>query len=368
MRIAIVTTWYPSDRNPLFGIFIDNQVKALSEHCEVYVLLLKWSLVPFLKERREGEVTIIEKGDFYFPNASEQFLNFWASRYVRFFRKMHEKYQFDLLHCHDHYGTFVGEKIKQKFNLPYVSTIHNSNILNDKLVDWKKGYLHRILGNADKVISVSHKLGETLRTKYDVENVDVVPNYINTDKFDSKPGKPSDRFRFLFVGGLEAHKGVTNLVEAFCMADLEKSELHIVGEGELMGQLISQVKKQKCEQSVIFHGQLVNENLPEVYNSCHVYVSVSEYETFGISVLEAMSCGLPVLYSSSGGPDEIVHDSSGILLKNREVKTIAQGMKAIKDKYHQFDEAQIRQHVIDNFGSEKVIRSLLNIYKSILDV
>ena len=368
MRIAIVTTWYPSERNPLYGIFINNQVKALSEHCEVFVLLLKWSLVPFTKERREGKVTIIEKGDFYFPNASEQFLSFWASRYVRFFKKIHEQFSFDLLHCHDHYGTFVGDKIKQKFNLPYVSTIHNSNILNDKLVDWKKAYLKRILGNADQVISVSHKLGEVLSAKYDVENVEVVPNYIDTDKFDLNPNKPSNTFRYIFVGGLEAHKGVKNLVEAFCRANIDHSELHIVGEGELMSSLISLVKKLEKEHSVIFHGQLANEDLPEVYNSCHVYVSVSEYETFGVSVLEAMSCGLPVLYTSSGGPDEIIHKHSGLLLKNRKEETIAQGLKEIKDNYHEFDISQIRQHVMDNFGSEKVIQSLLTIYKSVLDV
>ena len=143
MRIAIVTAWYPSKKNPLYGVFIQNQVHALAEECDVYVLLLRWSLIPYSKERREGKVTIIEKGDFYFPNASEQLLNFWASRYLRFFQKIHEQYNFDLIHCHDHYGAFVGDKIKNKLSLPYICTIHNSNIMNNQLVGWKKNYLPR---------------------------------------------------------------------------------------------------------------------------------------------------------------------------------------------------------------------------------
>ena len=90
MRIAIVTAWYPSDDNPLYGIFIQNQAKALAKHCDVYVLLLKWSLVPYTRERKEEGLTIIERGSFYFPNASEMLLNFWARQYLRFFKSLQD--------------------------------------------------------------------------------------------------------------------------------------------------------------------------------------------------------------------------------------------------------------------------------------
>ena len=128
MRIAIVTAWYPSDKNPLYGVFIQNQARALAEHCTVTVLLLKWSLIPYVKERKEGNLIILEKGDFYFPNASELLLNFWASRYHRFFTKVHNKTPFDFIHAHDHYGAFVSDKVKNELGVPYVCTIHNSNI------------------------------------------------------------------------------------------------------------------------------------------------------------------------------------------------------------------------------------------------
>ena len=96
-----------------------------------------------------------------------------------------------------------------------------------------------------------------------------------------------------------------------------------------------------------------NEKLPGIYNSSNVYVSVSEYETFGVTVLEAMSCGLPVLYTASGGPDEIVKEFAGLEIKERSINGIRKGLNDIKSRYDTFSSAQIRSFVMENFGSQK---------------
>ena len=61
--------------------------------------------------------------------------------------------------------------------------------MNDKLVDWKKAYLPRILKNADRVISVSKRLADTLESKYQISDVKVIPNYIDTERFRIKAKK-----------------------------------------------------------------------------------------------------------------------------------------------------------------------------------
>ena len=367
MQVAIITAWYPSERNPLYGIFIQNQVKALASHCSVYVMLLKWSLVPYTKERKEGDLTIIERGSFYFPNMSEPLLNFWANSYVRFFKTRHQKYTFDLVHCHDHYGAFVGDKIKNQLSIPYICTIHNSNIMNDKLVGWKQAYLPRILNNADKVISVGEKLAHTLESKFVSKKVTVIPNYIDTDLFRIESKKKDRDFSFLFVGGLESHKGVLELVKAFHKANLEDTSLHLVGNGILEQDIKQYIDSEKLGGKVILHGEVPNEEVPLFYNSSHVYVSVSEYETFGVTVLEAMSCGLPILYTDSGGPNELVEDFAGLKINNRTVESIANGLQEIKEKYSDFDADQIRNHVVENYGSQKIVNELLHEYKSVLN-
>ncbi len=367
MRIAIVTAWYPSRKNPLYGVFIQNQVRALSVHCSVYVLLLKWSLIPYEKEIKDGNVTIIEKGDFYFPNVSEHFLNFWASGYVRFFKRINSKYSFDLVHCHDHYGAFVGDKIKAQLALPYICTIHNSNIMNDELVEWKKAYLPRILKNADSVISVGKRLAGTLESRYQIGDVKIIPNYIDTDQFHLKSTRVENDFRFLFVGGLEQHKGVVELVKAFHKANFNNASLHIVGSGVLRNEIATYIKEYELDRTIQLYGEVANENLPEIYNRSQVYVSVSEYETFGVTVLEAMSCGLPILYTPSGGPDELVSDFAGLEIKGRTIDEIIIGLREIREKYTTFNKERIRDYVIKNYSSQKIIGALLNEYKLVLD-
>jgi len=366
MRIAILTAWYPKKKNPLYGVFIQNQVRALSEHCEVYVLLLNWSLIPQQKISKDGKVTIIEKRDFYLPNASEELLDFWASRYVRFFRSVHQEYQFDLLHCHDHYGAFVGDKIKNALSLPYLCTIHNSNIMNDQLVAWKKAYLPRILRNADQVIAVGTKLAHVLEEKYGIPEVQVIPNYVDTEKFSVSTVHKTKTFRFLFVGGLEPHKGILEILEAFHRADFIDAQLHIVGSGILDKKLKDYIQNHALQDKVKMHGEIPNDALPEIYQNAQVYVTASSYETFGVTVLEAMSCGLPVLYTASGGPEELVRDFAGLKIEERTAKGVMKGMKQIKAEIDRFDRHRIRNYVVANFGSDQVIRRLLDAYKSIL--
>lgn len=367
MRIAIVTAWYPSHKNPLYGIFVQNQAKALSEHCSVTVLLLNWSLIPYVRYRNEGKVRVIEKGDFYFPNASELLLNFWASQYVRFFKTIHESEKFDLIHCHDHYGAFVCEKIKKQVSIPFICTIHNSNIMNDKLVGWKKAYLPRILNKADKVVSVGRKLANVLEEKYRINDVSVIPNYIDTNTFSIQENHEVNDFRFIFIGGLEQHKGILELIEAFHVAKLPETSLHIIGSGILENDVRSLIEEYQLEETVHLYGDVPNDELPYHYNASDVCVSVSEYETFGIAILEAMACGLPILYTSSGGPDEIVNELSGVQIKDRSINSIAEGLRQIKNDIDQFDKMKIRSYVVANFGEERSIGALLNEYKLILN-
>jgi glycosyltransferase involved in cell wall biosynthesis len=367
MRIAILTAWYPSKKSPLYGIFVQNQAKALSAKCSVYVLLLKWSLIPYVKERKEGNLTIIEKGDFYFPNASEHFLNFWASRYLNFFKTYHLKNPFDLIHCHDHYGAFVSDKIKNKLSIPYVCTIHNSNIMNDKLVGWKKSYLHRILSNANKVISVSKKMADVLTQKYQIRNIKVVPNYIDTNLFNIKPGLKQNHFKFIFVGGLIPNKGIVELVKAFHQAKMEGASLQIIGSGHLKPELSQYIKENRLQDIIKLIGEIPNQDLPKFYNAANVCISVSEYETFGLTILEAMSCGLPILYTASGGPNELVEDFAGVKITDRSIDGIVRGLMQIKEQYASFDSEQIRDHVIKYYGVEKSIGILLTVYKNVLD-
>ncbi len=145
--------------------------------------------------------------------------------------------------------------------------------------------------------------------------VRVIHNGVDTETFRPYPRDESLRASFgagpedclvVSVGRLVGWKGIGIVVEA--LAGLPDSVRYmIVGEGPEMAKLKAQVVRLGLAHRVHFAGRVAHEDLPQRLSQCDLYVqpSVGE-EAFGISVVEAMACSLPVLASNNGGLPEIV--------------------------------------------------------------
>ena len=368
MRIAIISSWYPTEKDPLYGIFIQTQSKALSEKHDVDVLLLERGIIPKTKVIYNQQLTIYQKRCFYLPNRNESLLKIWAHQYYLLFKENHKKKKYDIIHVHDHYGAYAGWYINQKMGIRYVVTIHNSFIQNLTLINWKQAYLPKVLNHARQVIAVGYKLRETLESYFTSHQVIILPNVIDTEKFKPTNNKNStDPFKFLFIGDLDDNKGVIRLLQAFSKMKSKDTHLHIIGRGPLKSEADIFIEKNGLKARVLLQGQLPNKELPEIYNSAHVYVSLSEDETFGITILEAMSCGLPIIYTQSGGPEHIVSDHGSVMTSIFDISKISKSLDEIKFKYSEIDRTKIRQHVLDNYSSKSVIRTLEKIYKTCIN-
>ncbi len=367
MRIAILSSWYPTTKSPLYGIFVQAQAKALSECCDVDVLLLERGIIPRTLTIEDDKLTVYKKSGFYLPNRNEQLLKIWAHQYYLHYKKNHDQKKYDLIHCHDHYGAYAGWYINQKMDIPYVVTIHNSSIQSMTLVDWKKSYLPKVLKNASHVIAVGHKLGEILEENFTSQKVEILPNVVNTNVF--KPNeykKKTSPFKFLFIGDLDENKGVMRMLESFMKMKSKDTQLHIIGRGPLRREAVNFIDENGLAERVLLQDQLPNADLPDVYNSAHVYVSLSKEETFGITILEAMSCGLPVIYTRSGGPEHIIIEHGCIETTKTDTAQISKSLDKIISDYPQIDRSLIRQHVLDNYSSKSIINKLLLIYKNVI--
>lgn len=368
MRIAILTSWYPTVKSPLYGIFVQAQAKALSDQHEVDVLLLQRGILPKTKTTRDEKLTVYKKRGFYLPNRNEFLLKIWAHQYYLLFKKNNKKKKYNIIHCHDHYGAYAGWYINKKMNIPYVVTIHNSSIQRMTLVNWKQSYLPKILDNAKQVIAVGHKLGEILEENFTSQKVTILPNVIDTDVFkfiDNR--KKTSPFKFLFIGDLDENKGVIRMLRSFMEMQSKDTHLHIIGRGPLRKEAKSFIDENGLAERVLLQDQLPNADLPDVYNSTHVYVSLSKEETFGITVLEAMSCGLPVIYTRSGGPEHIVIEHGCIETSKTDISQISKSLDQIINVYNQIDRSLIRQHVLDSYSSKSIINQLLLIYKKCIN-
>ena len=363
MRIAIITPWFPTKKNPLYGIFVKNQAHALSKHCEVIVVLYKRTLIPYRKQYENKNLTIVEAGFPFPPITSEYWLKKWAIQYAKLVLKVHEDHPIDVLHCHDHYGAYVGHVSQNFERIPYFVTVHNSNILNDKLVDWKKSYLEKVFHPAVKVFCVSSEMKEKLATSYATTNTEIVPNFIDPDLF-VLGTKNDEVFRFVFIGDFNENKGVLLIIEAFAKLNIDKKlELHLIGDGELKDEVNKAIEQHNLKDKVKLYGWIPNELIPEVFQQSDVLISFSSTESFGMTVIEAMSCGLMIVYHETGGLKDTVNPTQAVKVSERTEDALSTAMLESIELRKSISKETIRQHVIDYYSEDAVIPQIIKYYK-----
>lgn len=125
----------------------------------------------------------------------------------------------------------------------------------------------------------------------------------------------------VFIGCFKALKsvyGIDKLISAFAIArpDIKlEAQLIIAGEGEQRDELETLIKTEKLSGSVELFGELPHADILSLHKNCTIEVYPSKSEALGVSILEAMACGIPVIASSVGGIPEIIsHGNNGLLV------------------------------------------------------
>lgn len=142
---------------------------------------------------------------------------------------------------------------------------------------------------------------------------------------DDHPDKSMPDFEkqdIISVGRLSQEKGVYDLISVFEQVhqENEKVRLHIVGDGPEHADVLRFIKEKNLEDAIVLHGFQSKAYIYELLPKMSLYVMTSFTESFGIVLLEAMSCGIPcVAYSSAQGAHEIIENgTNGFLIENRD--------------------------------------------------
>ena len=143
---------------------------------------------------------------------------------------------------------------------------------------------------ADEVIAVSEWERDQLRSDFGVEAT-VIPNGVVVDRFAGAAAAQRDRPYLLTVGRLEEYKGVQHVIRA--MTALPEYDLLIAGSGSYRGQLEQIARDEGVTAQVEFLGYVDDETLPGLYAGADVYVTMSEFEAYGMTVAEALAAGTP---------------------------------------------------------------------------
>ena len=289
--------------------------------------------------------------------------------YISKIKKIIRQYNPDILHAHrvSSYG-FIGSFLN--FH-PFIVSVWGGDIFNFP----KKSFLHeylvkRTLKKADFVLSTSNVMAlET--SKYTDKKVFVTPFGVDCEKFKLVPElKPKDKIIIGTVKTLEPKYGIEYLIRAFKILGLKYPELplvlHIAGKGSLEDRLKELSKELAIEDKVKFLGFIDHSKIPNVLNTFSVYVAVSIEESFGVAVVEAEACGVPVVVSNIGGLTEVVKDGeTGFIVPPKEPKATAEAIERIllDEKLRQKLSINARKFILEKYDWKENFKVITEIYE-----
>jgi len=156
-----------------------------------------------------------------------------------------------------------------------------------------------------------------------------IPQIPKEDNKNSRFRKSNDKFKFVSTGRLHHQKNQETIILA--MRDIQNSELHIAGDGELKEHFNQLITKEGLSDKVFLIGEIKPNEVASFLLSGDCFLFPSKYEAFGFSVVEAMSAGLPIICSDIPAMQEIVSDS-GIRIDTFDVDAWAESIKKITSR------------------------------------
>lgn len=280
----------------------------------------------------------------------------------------------DILHAH-YASSFGLLGALCKFH-PFIISAWGSDIFEFPHSSFiAKRILKYNLAKADYVMATSNALAVETK-KYCTKDCIVTPFGVDTDAFSVKKNKTLFKDDDIIIGAIKTFEkvyGLEYLIEAFALVVDKFPEiplkLVLVGKGSCENEYRNLSKKNEIENKIIFTGYVNHAEIADYYNNLDIFVIPSVRESFGVSVLEASACGLPVIATNTGGlPEVVINNVTGILVPVQDVNAIADALeKLIVDKSmrESFGNSG-RQFVVEQYSWNNCLEKMINSYHRIL--
>jgi glycogen(starch) synthase len=339
---------------------------------------------------RIGKATIhrvdppITERDFY---TSAWQINLRLEEYAR--RLWQESGPFELIHVHDWLVAFVGAAFKRSYRVPLLSTIHatekgrgRGSLGTDQAraihqVEWWLTFESwRVIACSDYM---ADEIADYFQCPYD--KIDVIPNGVDTTRFDLLAGEDFTHFRNMYalpseqiifsVGRVVFEKGLHLLVRALpiVLAQQPSAKIVIAGKGPELEALRSLAWELDVGEKVLFTGFISDEDRDRLFKIADVAVFPSLYEPFGIVALEAMAAQCPVVVAEIGGLKDVVqHAETGITVYPDDPGSLAWGVLHTL-QHPKWAAARVKNAyrvVREEYNWEHIARMTADVYRRII--
>jgi L-malate glycosyltransferase len=290
------------------------------------------------------------------------------------------EYKLDILHAHYAVPHAVSAMLardmlcSETHPVKVVTTVHGTDIT---LVGSHKDF-YRVCRYAmvmdDGTTAVSEWLSKQTVKTFNLPDAPVViPNFVDCDRFSSKGrvGYPGDgAFVLLHASNFRPVKRVCDVVRVFAKVRerLSKARLLMVGDGPERGMAEELVAQLELTDVVSFGGEQMD--IEQAYRESHLFLLLSDYESFGLTALEAMACGTPVVASKAGGLVEVVRDgATGRLCRVGNIDAMADAAYEILSDSAKWSAMSLegKLHARNNFCKELIVPMYEAFYEKVLE-
>jgi glycosyltransferase involved in cell wall biosynthesis len=372
MTILILTHSYPDKEQRFRGIFVKEQARSLSELHKIIVVYFKTNyskFAPFSRysfnkneENNIIEYEVVTNRSFPVINQVKYFKDTYSFLNKEIFRKT----KVDIIHSHLSYPAgFLGTLIYKFKGIPNVLTEHTS------IRKYFRSIIHKYcvkytLKESPEIICVSNSLKNEVQEICHRE-ITVIHNLVDTAKFSLANHAVPDLVNIGFLGSLNnSNKGLDLLLKAVKLIDHNNVLVHIGGSGSKQKEFENLSEDLGLKEICRFYGEIKTETKNEFYSRLNFFVLPSRYETFGIVLIEAMACGLPVISTKCGGPQDIVSAETGILVEKDNVTDLADALSQMRTSFLSYNSQKIRSYTELHFGKKTFNRQLTDLYNKML--
>jgi glycosyltransferase involved in cell wall biosynthesis len=335
--LCIITPWYPSPSKPFGGAFVRSMALAATPLVDrvTVIHLDEWPLPAGRRVQRQvrGDLTKLTRGRTSrpAPRPSEEGevvrlpvpvvpkspYALAAAAATRVLGDYLDGGRLDADIVHAHVGLPAGlAAVRLARPGARVIVTEHATFLSKMLAreDGRRAY-GEVLARCSAFLCVSELLRDEVLQAFPEhhQKVHVVPNAVPFEGIPERHEPVRALRRWLYVGSLQERKGVRHLLEAFALCALDDPELRLtfVGGGPQEESLEARVRQLGLDDAVTFVGAVQPDEIFAYYLGHDLLVHPSRYETFGMTVIEAVATGLPVLVTRCGGPEETLGELDG---------------------------------------------------------
>ena len=291
-----------------------------------------------------------------------------------------KKENLDILHVHyaiPHAVCAVLARDMSGQNVGIVTTLHGTDIsvlgYDSSLTDAIRYGIEK----SDAVTVVSNSLkGQTINLIQPNQTLETIYNFVdereympsNSSNLKSYFNIDEDEKVIIHVSNFRKVKHVQDVISSFAYIRREmNSKLLLVGDGPEMNNIIKRVNSLGLEKDVLFLGK--QDNVSELYAISDLKLLLSEKESFGLVLLEAMACGVPCIGTDVGGiPEVISHGENGFIVPLHDVESVAKFALEIltnQDIHNRMKKAAI-ETVSEKFHSSLIVSQYEKLYEKVV--